>query len=74
MKDRFVLLLESRTEDGEMTGAKLVTKGAFIRGAMGVTMTDDFAVSASVVFTGRVNACGGGWGDIWEGWWVVVEG
>ena len=53
MKDRFVCLFKSRTEDSEMTRAELVTKGAFVRGVTGVTMTDDFAVSAGVVFTRR---------------------
>ena len=37
-KDGFVCIFESGTKDGEMTGAELVTKGAFVCGATGVTV------------------------------------
>ena len=72
-KDGFVFVLDSRAEDGEMPRAELVTNGALICWAAGVTVTNDVAISALKVFAWWIGAYGGGRDDVWEGWWIIVE-
>ena len=72
-EDGLVFILDSGAEDGEMTRAELVTNGAFVRRAAGVAMTDGVAVSALKVFAWWISTYGGGWDDVWEGWWIIVE-